>query len=276
MVDGNPVVSRDQSSALRDPLTVVRGLHSLTFGGEYRRIQSNPVTDTNGRGAFVFSGLLTSGFDDNLKLLPGYRLRFRGFPLRLSEHRQSPVWKLRQLLPLVGATTRTWWTIGRSAPTCRSTWACATNISRRTPRSTTACPTSIWRAASPARPWSRPGQSGPYTGVFPRALIDSRPEELISACGDCLAAHPKAAHRAARRIQHLLQRLHLRRIARDTSRRSRPSRRTTPSSPASTIRCAWPPASHAPPPRPSTTASSSTAITRTATRKPGTSPWNRI
>ena len=102
MVDGNPVVRRDQSSALRDAVTVVRGLHSLTFGGEYRRIQSNPITDTNGRGAFVFSGLLTSGFDDNLQAAARHRLRPRGLPLRFSEHRQGPLWKLRQLLPLDG------------------------------------------------------------------------------------------------------------------------------------------------------------------------------
>jgi len=42
MTDGTPLVKRDQASALRDAVTVVRGVHSLTFGGEYRRMQSNP------------------------------------------------------------------------------------------------------------------------------------------------------------------------------------------------------------------------------------------
>ena len=79
MVDGNPVIKRDQSSALREALTVVRGIHNLTFGGEYRRIQSNPITDTYGRGAFVFSGLLTSGFDDNGRLVPGTGFDFADF-----------------------------------------------------------------------------------------------------------------------------------------------------------------------------------------------------
>ena len=151
MVDGNPVVRRDQSSALRDAVTVVRGLHSLTFGGEYRRIQSNPITDTNGRGAFVFSGLLTSGFDDNTGCCPA--------PASISRTSSSafrtPPRSASEAPPITSApppTAPTWWTIGSSAPTSRSTWACATNISRRTPRSTTACPTWIWPAASPARP----------------------------------------------------------------------------------------------------------------------------
>jgi hypothetical protein len=61
--DGNYALSRNQSSDVGDDLTWVRGKHTMRFGVDYRRSQTNSLTDQNGRGAYTFSGLATSAFD---------------------------------------------------------------------------------------------------------------------------------------------------------------------------------------------------------------------
>jgi hypothetical protein len=177
MVDGNPVTRRDQASALRDAMTVVRGTHSLTFGGEYRRIQSNPITDTYGRGSFVFSGLLTSGFDNNERLLPGTGLDFAdflfGFPnaakvrfgssanyFRSSAYSAYVVddWKVRSNLSLNLGLRYEYFSPYTEKYDRMSNLDLASGV--------TGAAVVI------------PGQSGPYTGVFPRALIDGDPKNL--------------------------------------------------------------------------------------------------
>ncbi len=79
--DASPVLRRDQTSALTDSLTVVKGRHNLGFGGEYRRVQQNSRTDQNARGAFSFSGLATSAIDERGLPLPGTGWDFADFLL---------------------------------------------------------------------------------------------------------------------------------------------------------------------------------------------------
>ena len=61
--DASAVLNRSQTSGVNDSVTMVRGKHNLSFGGEFRRMQINSLTDANGRGSFTFSGLETSAFD---------------------------------------------------------------------------------------------------------------------------------------------------------------------------------------------------------------------
>jgi hypothetical protein len=177
MSDGTPLVKRDQASALRDAVTVVRGVHSVTFGGEYRRIQSNPITDTYGRGLFVFSGLLTSGFDNNERLLPGTGFDFAdflfGFPnqakvrygssanyFRSSAYSAYVVddWKVRSNLSLnVGLRYEYF------SPYTEK-YGRMSNLDLASGVTGAAVVT--------------PGQSGPYTGTFPPALIDGDRKNL--------------------------------------------------------------------------------------------------
>jgi hypothetical protein len=58
--DGNYSLNRNQTSAVGDSLTWVHGTHNLSFGGDYRRQQSNQLSDANGRGSYSFDGLATS------------------------------------------------------------------------------------------------------------------------------------------------------------------------------------------------------------------------
>jgi hypothetical protein len=177
MVDGNPLIKRDQSSAFREALTVVRGPHSLTFGGEYRRIQTNPITDTYGRGSFVFSGLLTSGFDNTGRLLPGTGFDFAdylfGFPntakvrygsssnyFRSSAYSGYVVddWKVRSNLSLNLGLRYEYFSPYTEKYDRMANLDLAPGVT--------------------GAAVVTPGQSGPYTGVFPRALVDSDPKNL--------------------------------------------------------------------------------------------------
>ncbi len=58
--DGNYSLNRTQTGALGDSLTWVRGIHNLSFGADYRRQQSNQLSDSNGRGSYSFDGQATS------------------------------------------------------------------------------------------------------------------------------------------------------------------------------------------------------------------------
>jgi hypothetical protein len=177
MTDGTPLVKRDQASALRDAVIVVRGLHNVTFGGEYRRVQSNPITDTYGRGLFVFSGLLTSGFDNNERLLPGTGFDFADF--------------------LFGFPNQAKVRYGSSANYFRSSAYSAYVVDDWKVRSNLSLNLGLrYEYFSPyTEKYGRmsnldlapgvtgamvvtPGQIGTYTGAFPRALIDGDRKNL--------------------------------------------------------------------------------------------------
>ena len=177
MTDGTPLIRRDQSAALRDGVTLVRGKHSMNIGGEYRRQQINPITDTYGRGAFTFTGLSTTGFDNNLRILPGTGFDFAdflfGFPnqakvrygtssnyFRSSAYSTYFVddWKVRSNLSL---------NLGLR-------WEYFTPYVEKYNRMANLdLATGVTGAAVVV-----PGGTGPYSGVFPRALIDSDPGNL--------------------------------------------------------------------------------------------------
>jgi hypothetical protein len=212
MTDGTPLVKRDQASALRDAVTVVRGLHSVTFGGEYRRVQSNPTTDTYGRGSYVFTGLLTSGFDNNERLLPNTGFDFADFLFGFPNQA-----KVRY------GSSANYFRSSASSAYVVDDWKVRSNLSLNlglryeyfapyTEKYDRMSNLDLAPGVTGAAVVT-PGQSGPYTGTFPRALIDGDPKNLSPRAGHCLAPHPQETHRPARGIQHLLQRLRLRGIA---------------------------------------------------------------
>jgi hypothetical protein len=58
--DGTASLMRNQTSSAGDSLIWVKGVHNITIGMDYRRQQFNRESDSNGRGAFTFTGLTTS------------------------------------------------------------------------------------------------------------------------------------------------------------------------------------------------------------------------
>ncbi len=79
--DASASLQRNQTSSLNNGWTIVRGQHTVTMGGEYRRMQLNPTTDQNGRGTLTYSGLATSGFDTRGLPLPQTGFDFADFLL---------------------------------------------------------------------------------------------------------------------------------------------------------------------------------------------------
>ena len=60
--DINPLLRRDQTFTISDTMIWSHGKHTWRWGGDFRRIQINPKTDSNPRGSFTFTGFNT-GFD---------------------------------------------------------------------------------------------------------------------------------------------------------------------------------------------------------------------
>ena len=58
--DGTLSRNRNQTATAAESLIWVHGAHNLTFGGDYRRLQFNQFSDSNGRGSFTFNGSATS------------------------------------------------------------------------------------------------------------------------------------------------------------------------------------------------------------------------
>lgn len=81
LADANSALVRDQTSSLSEGVTEVKGKHTVTFGFEFRRVQHNIKTDSNGRGSFTFSGIATSAFDQRGFPLPGTGFDFADFLL---------------------------------------------------------------------------------------------------------------------------------------------------------------------------------------------------
>lgn len=80
--DGTASLRRDQTSTLQPSmLIVVKRKHNITVGGEFRRAQINSRVYLNARGSYSFSGLLTSDFDAKGNPLPGTGFDFADFLL---------------------------------------------------------------------------------------------------------------------------------------------------------------------------------------------------
>jgi len=58
--DTNPLLERDQTFTFSDFMVLNRGKHTWHWGGDFRRLQLNTETDSNGRGSFIFTGLNTA------------------------------------------------------------------------------------------------------------------------------------------------------------------------------------------------------------------------
>jgi len=58
--DINPQLLRNQTITFSDNLIWNHGKHTWRWGGDFRRIELNPQTDSNARGSFIFTGLNTS------------------------------------------------------------------------------------------------------------------------------------------------------------------------------------------------------------------------
>ncbi len=83
--DASAQLRRDQTASVAESLLLVRGRHNFSVGGEYRRIELNTRTDQNARGTFGFSGLATSAFNNQNQPVPQTGFDFADFLLGLPQ-----------------------------------------------------------------------------------------------------------------------------------------------------------------------------------------------
>ncbi|HZP32940.1 MAG TPA: carboxypeptidase-like regulatory domain-containing protein [Candidatus Acidoferrales bacterium] len=76
-----PSLLRNQTYRFVDGVTYMLPKHTVTFGGEVRRIENNTATDPIPEGLFTFSGLVTSLIGPNGQPVPGTGLDFADFLL---------------------------------------------------------------------------------------------------------------------------------------------------------------------------------------------------
>jgi hypothetical protein len=84
--DGTASVTRNQTINFTDNVTyIIKKKHNLTFGGNFIRLQQNSLSYQNARGAFSFSGLLTSQLDSKGNPINGTGFDFADFLLGLPQ-----------------------------------------------------------------------------------------------------------------------------------------------------------------------------------------------
>ena len=160
-----------ESFGLNDTFSIRKGMHNLSFGGGYTHYLNNVFTDPNGRGSFSFSGLSTAAFDSKGLPVTGTGFDFADFLLGLPE--TSSV--------RYGASSNYFRTNSYSA-FANDDWRLRNNLS-----------ITLGLRWEYFTPWHEkyghlanldiapgftavapvtPGQTGPYSGVFPSSLIN--------------------------------------------------------------------------------------------------------
>ena len=188
--DINSQLLRNQTWTFSDNLIYRRGKHTWRWGGDFRRIEVNPETDSNARGTFTFTGL-NSGYDfsDFLLGLPqltsvqfgnnNYHFRGNSWDLFVQDE-----WRLRGNLTL-NLGVRYEYFSPFSEENDRI-------VNLDLPQGFTSPPVPV--QVGPDRAVQRP---------VSRDAGASRPQQLRSASGPGLEA--AAQHRGPRRIRHQLQ-----------------------------------------------------------------------
>jgi hypothetical protein len=172
LTDASPSLRRDQTSSISDSMLFVHGKHSVSVGGEYRRMQLNSRTEQNARGTFSFSGVATSGLDERGLPLAGTGYDFADFLLGLP---QSSSVRFGSANTYFRGSVKSLFT--------QDDWKVRSNLSLNlglryelfTPfhekfgRMANLDIAPGFRGAAVVTP----GRTGPFSGPFPEALIDS-------------------------------------------------------------------------------------------------------
>ena len=83
--DTAPQLLRNQTYTISDYDVWIHGKHSWRWGGDFRRVEPNTETVSNGRGTFAFSGINTSLIAANGNPAPGTGYDFADFLLGLPQ-----------------------------------------------------------------------------------------------------------------------------------------------------------------------------------------------
>ena len=210
--DASSVLRRDQTSTLQDSMLFVKKGHNVTVGGEFRRAQTNRREFQTARGSYSFSGLMTSAFDEKNQPLAGTGYDFADFLLGFP---QSSNIKF--------GGENTYFRSSIYAVYGQDDWRMLPNLSLNVGLRYEYFPPFTEKrdriANLDVEPHFMgvavvtPGTRGPYTGVFPRGLVEPDKNNVSPRIGFAWRPHGKKIDASARRLQHLLQRVHLQRVS---------------------------------------------------------------
>jgi hypothetical protein len=191
LADASAARRTDQSEAIGDGISRMKGKHTLTVGGEYRRGSVNALNNQNGRGSLSFSGLLSSGFDRSGLPLAGTGYDFADFLLGMPQASSVRFGSA----DIYGRTTI-------YNLFAQDDWRVRTGLTLNfglryeflspvTEKYNRLANLDIARGFTGAAVVT-PGGSGPYSGRFPRALVDPDRNNLSPRLG--VAWKPSSKH----------------------------------------------------------------------------------
>jgi trimeric autotransporter adhesin len=190
LTDASPVLSRSQTSSLGEGVALTAGKHNVSVGGDFRHIQVNNLTDSNARGTFSFSGLSTSAFTANGQPIPNTGYDFTDYLLGLPQSSSVRFgsnntyfrgsvydaygmddWRLRSNLTIILGLRYEYFTPYTEKYNKIANLDIAPNLA--------------------GVAVVLPGQSGPYSGSFPDALINPEKNAFSPRVGLAWRPTPK-------------------------------------------------------------------------------------
>jgi len=171
LTDASPALRRDQSSGLSEGITWIRGAHTIRTGIEFRRNQYNNRTDNNGRGSFVFSGLLTSEIDPRGNPRAGTGFDMADFLLGLPQstsvrHGNASMYFRASTINVY--VQDDWRVNARFSINAGVRYAYSEPLYEKYGRMANLDLAPGFTAAAVVTP----GQPGPYSGAFPKGLVN--------------------------------------------------------------------------------------------------------
>ncbi|MDZ4801621.1 MAG: TonB-dependent receptor [Bryobacteraceae bacterium] len=191
ITDAAPLLRHNQTVSITDSVSISRGNHTIGAGLEFRWARIDTNTDQNARGSLNFSGLLTSGLNSAGQPLPGTGFDFADFLLGFP-----------QSSSIRYGTTSTFFRSNIYATWFQDEWRLRNNLTLNlglryeyyTPfyeRDGHLANLDIAPAFT-AVAVVTPAQPGPYSGQFPRGLVDPDKNNLGPRFGFAWRPIPKS------------------------------------------------------------------------------------
>ena len=180
--DSYPTLRRDQTTQANNTLTYVKGKHTWRTGAEYRRLQLNNRSDPNGRGIFVFSGSATGLYGPNGQIAPGTGYDLADFLLGLPQSTSIRYGSNNTYFRgnVFNVFLQDNWKINsRLTLNLGLRYELATPLYETQNRIANLDVAPNFTAVAPVLP----DQPGPYSGAFPRSLIDTDRNNLAPRIG---------------------------------------------------------------------------------------------
>ncbi len=172
LTDGNFSLMRNQSSSVGDDIMWIKGNHNFKFGAEFRRNQINKRSDANGRGAYTFSGNATAAYDADGNVISKTGFDLADFLLGYPESGTIQYGNSSQYFrasTIAGFAMDDWRVNSKLTVNLGVRYEFTQPFREKYDHMANFDVAPGFTAVSVVTP----GKTGPYSGTFPRGLIDS-------------------------------------------------------------------------------------------------------